>query len=366
MDPFHLFQTDSVTKSAEGFLRESKPWQIVERKPDVVLIGNSRNFYATDVSQMTATHAYNFSLRGANIGALSVAFEHARYHAKPRRVLLAVDSICDAPANGNMDFFSSNTQQEIEAHFKRWTYLSSFSTLKKSIKLIVDSTSKSQLLYNELGQRTEYPYSQYGKLLSQRVDKKESEKIKRLPSIPRSNNGQGCRTTVLEKILLNAYESNIELILFFNPLHLRYVEIDYLSKGVILNEKVKRKAVELVHQVASDLGKEPFTIWDFLIVNEITAELFGSPDAAEAQYWWEPSHHKPVVSDRMLAVMSSVNKDTSIGVSIDLNNFEAHALEQRQSYLNWRTQYPSSSLEIAAKLAEAGAFFHRHKEPIAK
>lgn len=358
VDPLHLFNSEQVSMSAEGYLRETKPWQVINKKPDRVLIGNSRNYYASDVSLLPGNNNYNFSLRGAKFATLHVAFRHAAFHAPLQTAYIAVDSICDSPTNGNMSHFSTVPSEYYKANLNRYAYLLSATTL---IKSITSQAKQSYPLFNNYGQRVEYPFGDYGHTLAARVEKKEEQKVDLLlKSAKRSKTKFRCGIQELEMMLRFAHENSIKLVLFINPQHCRYMEISYLAKGNVLNESLKRRVVETNEKVAEQMGKEPFLIWDFLLVNQYTTEDLSVDNA---NYWWEPSHFTPALGNKMMNVMATGDVEgASIGALLTRRTLEKHLHLQRKLYSNWRQSRKAETHKLMAKLIERGMPLYQQRE----
>ncbi|WP_343859615.1 hypothetical protein [Aliiglaciecola litoralis] len=250
-------------------------------------------------------------------------FKHLLYVNHPKNVFLAVDYVCsNSPAQTYIHFYHSPIQ-EFKAQLYRLKYLISTKTLVNSVKVLRENVS----FFSPSGQRETFLFNSVnGYSLQQRVENREAS---------RSSGGKQknpvCNTSSLKSLLTLAHQSEINLVLFTNPVHARYLTLDTeLSLpgfGLLSN---KKRTVEINLLVAEELNKQPFPFIDFMLINELTTESLDFTAAHEPIYWWESSHYKTILGDQVMNWLSNYpqHQQSNIGFPITASNVTQHLQQQ--------------------------------------
>tara|TARA_R110001583_G_scaffold116577_1_gene267357 strand:- start:8109 stop:8834 length:726 start_codon:yes stop_codon:yes gene_type:complete len=232
----------------------------------------------------------------------------------------------------------SHDAEWLKAEFLRAKYLISVDTLKASL----DSLSKPEF-YDDYGRRISFIFGKgSGETLSERV------KIREGYALARGRNSSECNTEVFERLLNNAYDTDINISLILNPTHARLININ-ANNSIPMNShlNMKKAIVNTNAKVAANLNTKPFPIYDFNLINRYTTELFDLVSNIEPKYWWESSHYKKALGDKLVDWLNSPEnkRDASIGVSLTPQNIDQHISLQLQQLADWQQLNPAAAKE---------------------
>lgn len=350
IDPLALFQPKDVIQLAAGYERKVKPWQVIDKQPTTILIGNSRNYHSSWVGRF-AEQSYNFSVPGATMTEQLRAFEHSLYHAPVQHVLLAADYICDAEYSDGLEHYSSNAYEFAASQLSRAGYLLSFETLKKSIRALFEKGATTILLQDD-GSRAFFPYHSIGQTQRQRIEKREGIRV--LRGVERQHSGskivKTCSTTSLESFITLAHEANVKLTIFINPQHARYVWLSTLFGGNLYGQRMKQIIVELNQKLAGKYGVSPPVIYDCQVYDRFTTERMRAD--RDSELWWETSHFKPKLGHMMMSQM--LHKHHALGsfcVPLDEKSLQSVLDKQARDYNTWVEDNPDVIDDMRAKVA---------------
>ncbi len=146
-----------------------------------------------------------------------------------------------------------------------------------------------------------------------------------------------------QKILDLAYQNNIDLYIYYTPVHARYYEAFCIIGDWPKIENTKRAVVLAVEDTAKKYGRQPFHVWDFTGYNSITTESLPEYGDKETlmRWYWESMHAtretNGLVLERMLGTGKNVPEDfgtlmTSDNIEQHLNNI--HAERKRYAIAN--------------------------------
>ncbi len=344
VDPNFLFHYSEVSSQNKGFERDFKPWHLRAKKPEVVVIGNSRPLFSFDVDLLPNTNAYNFAIAGATTRELLANFRHAVYAGSVKQVYMNLDNVCSNIAVPPNFHLSSDLYTNVRAHFHRASRLLQTQNLTDFLmgKPLLDDK-----LYDLQGRRTRFD--------SNRTPResflfRENNKIR---NGLKARSSSHCNTSAVKEILRLAHQSGIRLSIFTNPIHMRYIEIDHMfGRSEKILDTRKRILVSVNEQVAKESGEAPFPIYDFLLVNEVTTEEIRFSDYPPSNYWFESSHYRKAIGDMMVLFMLSPEK--SLGVDgfakvISSSNIDQHISEQVSLFNQWRDNSPTVINELSKR-----------------
>tara|TARA_R110000765_G_scaffold408748_1_gene506640 strand:- start:7050 stop:8123 length:1074 start_codon:yes stop_codon:yes gene_type:complete len=341
IDPLKYYHQAPGTREITGLEQSHKIWQVKMRQPETLVLGNSRTLYGFDVNQLKGEKPFNYSFPGPSIEEVDKQFENMQYSTQAKTVYLVVDGICSSGNSSRELSALFNTNLEwLKAEFMRAKYLISLDTLKASFKALNKS-----IFYDDFGRRISFVFSkQSGEKLSERV------KIREGFSIKRGKNSTQCNTEVFERLLITAHASGINVSLMLNPTHVRLINID-AQNSIPLNShlNMKRAIVSINAAVAAKLNIQPFPIFDFNLINQYTTESFDLVNNTEPKYWWESSHYKKALGDRLVDWLNKPEneRDLSIGVSLTPENIDQHINSQLKQLLRWQKANPKVSEDLS-------------------
>ncbi|MEM5498179.1 hypothetical protein WNY77_12290 [Paraglaciecola mesophila] len=220
----------------------------------------------------------------------------------------------------------------------RAQHLISIDTLKASRRAL-----SKEIFYDDYGRRTSFIFGeQFGINLEERVKIREGLALK-------GSKSNRCDTKTFERLLINAHRSGLDVYLMLNPIHIRYININVqnsLPTNTYVN--LKKILVNTNFTIAKTLNTQPLRIFDFNLVNQYTTEQFDLVSNNEPMYWWESSHYKKALGDKLIDWINATEdmRDPSIGVIITQENIEKHIETQLNLLLQWQKARPEVVNEL--------------------
>lgn len=338
IDPLRYYHLEPGTREMTGFEQSHKVWQVNMRQTQTMVLGNSRTLYGFDVKELGAKNAYNYSFPGPSIEEVEKQFENALYSTSVKNIYLVVDGICSSgtASSRNLSGLFSTDMEWLKAEFMRAKYLISLTTLKASIRAF-----SMPIFYDDFGRRISFVYGpQSGETISERV------KIRESYSLERGKISSQCNTKVYERMLTKAYKSGISVTLMLNPTHVRLINIA-ANNNIPINShlNMKKQIVMSNEKVAEQLGMASIPIYDFNLINQYTTEPFDLVNNIEPKYWYESSHYKKALGDKLISWINSplTKRDTAIGVALTSQNIEHHIAQQLKHLKDWQIANPISA-----------------------
>lgn len=163
----------------------------------------------------------------------------------------------------------------------------------------------------------------------------------------------------LRDIVAFARTHAIDVRFFVSPVHARQLEI-YHAVGVYVPfEDWKRSVVAILAEDARRNRAAPYALRDFSGYGEITTEPVpsdGDPSARMRGYW-ETTHYKVSVGDRVLAEMLGCGAvpGSAFGVALSEDNVEAHLARLRRDGERYRAEHTEELRDLADAVAAARA-----------
>ena len=111
---------------------------------------------------------------------------------------------------------------------------------------------------------------------------------------------------------------------------------------------MKKSLVNTNFKIAEKLNTQPFPIFDFNLINQYTTEKFDFVGNSEPTYWWESSHYKKALGDKLIDWINATEdkRDHSIGVAITQENIDQHIETQSNLLLQWQKARPEVVKEL--------------------
>tara|TARA_R110000744_G_scaffold160050_10_gene276292 strand:+ start:837 stop:1961 length:1125 start_codon:yes stop_codon:yes gene_type:complete len=340
IDPLKYYHTEPGTRELTGFEQSHKVWQLHMRQPETVVLGNSRNLYGFDVSRLKGDKPFNYSFPGPSIEEVEKQFANAIYSTDLKTVYLVVDGICSSgQSSRELSTLYSNDIEWLKAEFMRAQHLISIDTLIAGRRAL-----SKEIFYDDYGRRTSFIFGdQFGFKLKERVKIREGLALKGVKK------GGSCDTRTFERLITNAYKSGITIYLILNPIHIRYINIDAQnSSPANTHSNMKKTLVNTNLAVAERLNTKPFPIFDFNLINQYTSEKFDLVGNSEPKYWWESSHYKKALGDKLIDWINGAKdtRDSSIGVALTPENIDQHIETQTSRLLQWQKARPEVMNEL--------------------
>lgn len=160
-----------------------------------------------------------------------------------------------------------------------------------------------------------------------------------------------------ETLLRFAHRHSIDLRLYISPIHAR-LQLGTRYVGVEAAwDEWKRLLTAANEDIALELGRRPFDLWDFGNINRYTVEPIPRDTDSVMQWYEEASHFRTVLADRVLDVILGLPAgsdwvDEGFGTLLRRGNIEPYLVEQRAARDRWAAQHPD---DVAYLIDMAGS-----------
>lgn len=337
VDPYGLFDVVeiggvNVQKPARDGSRTIKSLQIRQQRYDVVVLGSSRVQLGIDPASPAFDGARVFNLGLVDISMYEVegVVRYLLQHQSPRTVVIGVDLIS---FNGN----HTVNEDYAESGFNGAPLPELYLPRVLSSRALLDSFST--VTYN-LADARQPLFDGHGALVrpdGMKYDHREAfrhmigyyAKWEFYTDFVYGEDSVRALRRALEQLM----HHNVQVYLFFSPVHASQLEIMQLMGLYDDFERAKRDLVAIL----ADLNAgDRLQLWDFSGYNGITLEELPAPNAKSRMNWyWEQAHYTRAAGDLLLARMFG-REDTvgripqDFGVRLGPGNIEAHLERMRQ------------------------------------
>jgi hypothetical protein len=344
VDPYgvfnnHAFQKQKWKPAQVNKTRYAKALTVLYKQPDAIILGNSRSEYGLDPSHkyFEGFNAYNLAFSSQSVYESYRYLVHADRVSKLKKVLLALDydSFNIGTKAGFSEDYLCNETEFCAPYVRLLKEIVSFESINASFEAMFN-TKVTRYFHLENGMRDpehnnyfinkEGGYRNAFRIFEEHVINDYDIGVARI-------NKQALAT--LKHILIYAYENDIETAIMLSPAHVRLWELMDASKvnGFDVWLVWKKTVMDLNLQVAKQLNRQPFKLWDFSTYNAYTTEVFPASDKDFMRYHWDTSHYKKELGDLALTVVSESSQE--IGKSLTSQNIERHVSLQKRSRSSW-------------------------------
>lgn len=360
--------------------RLSKIQAVARLRPDLVVLGSSRSDHGISVRNpvvaAVARRPYNLSLDGTRIRELEAYFDHAIGGGELSTAIIGLDfhmftadpvpevehlALLDSPATRRP---VRRALQAISASMTIDALRASIATLRRQAEEEPYDTVAGERLEKLFRERT----AEYGGAAAyfSRWDEKEAPAYvlmaERRGSGPFAED-KASQFAAFARILERARERRIGLAIFFSPAHARNMQMISGTGQWRDFEAWKREVVRLV-DAARVRGERGWNVdlWDFSGYNSVTTEsLPGSGTPADSMYgFWDSSHYKRAVGDRVLACLLGSAADSPIadgrcdfGIRLAGGNVEPHLAAAEVARQRYESDHAGDVAEVRAIVQSA-------------
>ena len=333
VDPYNIFGTpridglNAVKPYAGDRGRIAKIYQVMDVKPKALIVGNSRPEIGLDPKHAcwprTAQPVYNIALPGLSVLDQIRYAEHGIAAGDVKIVLIGLDfldylnrpnpnvdthlwppfaatgrSLVDVTGAPDPGFFRHRLTEMYNALVSLETLTSSVTTVMQQRERYVETRTTpgfnpAEGIYQPIVQ-----HEGVGVLFAQ----KNQDLARRMTSGPWSlyqgNDLWSRDFEALQRFVTRATGNGIEVIPFINPYHGEYMVLLDLAGLWGQFEDWKRQVVEIMAAAESMV-----LVWDFGDFGPYATEAVGdlAQTGQSLDWFWEPSHYKRELGDKMLA-----------------------------------------------------------------
>lgn len=371
LDPYYYYgssdkRINAIRYSAVDYPELSKAYTINWYHPRTLILGSSRAQIGLDPSNkyFEKLPVYNLGYAGSNMRRTLALFNHAVASNEIKQVILTVDLFMfralhtDDIQFARLTILPDGTAPKL-GH--KWRALASdwwrVSFSSEAIKLATNDLLLNSNVIKNNSMKWVVRRNGHNELLNANVFDYEQQFNAVEASYARDYDaGRFCLSLSpgyssldeLRVLIKRARELEIDLRIAISPEHASLVEIIDHSGLWPTWEAWKREIIRLAEQESSTTWSVP--VFDFSGYNEITTELVPINTANVAmKNYWDPSHYKRHIGDRMLDVILrnvTYTSDANFGKQISSNTIEQHLRRIRHDQLAWRIAHPEQVSRI--------------------
>jgi hypothetical protein len=350
VNPYNIFKVAKIQNFNEKKIETKeylkKARDLVEQKPDVILLGTSRTRVGLDPDyyyRKTGEAAYNLGLSGANMYEQRRYFEYSLLvNPNLKKVIMGLDFEAFNEYRPNTINFSDerlNTKYYTKTDLL--VNLLSYLVTKDSIRVILDNIKRednytSNRMLNNGSHNEDIILSTHKSLLDSGRNRFYEHLHEQLQdeTVLQNYRLSKNRLNDLEYIINSCLTNNIELIIFIHPVHA--IQLEGIKKAGLWNdyEQWKKEIVNLS------------SVWDFTGYNEITTS---SP--TNFNTYLDQSHYRKKVGNLIFDRLSSPldNSPFEFGLYINNENINDILLETKLERIDWKEENPNI-LKIISEL----------------
>ncbi|MGI9492882.1 MAG: hypothetical protein ACR2QF_10840 [Geminicoccaceae bacterium] len=394
VDPYGIFGSPRI----DGFnakkpnigtkVRTAKIHQVMKVRPRAIVVGNSRPEIGLDPAHpcwpAESRPAYNIAIPGMSVYGQIRYGQHAIAAGDVRLILLGLDFIdflvppdadhdprawpashakpmrlaVDAKGQPRSAFYWNQLQDQFSAAL-------SLDALKDTVSTLIQQESGSVITRTTLGFNPGTPifepiirFEGASLLFAQKNEEIAQRLLGRRWSLNHQGTNWSSNFEAVLRLLRQAKGEGIRAIPFINPLHADFLALIDKAGLWPLMEEWKRRVVMIAEKERADV------VWDFSGFTDYAIESVEEVAArGESLRWfWEPSHYRKELGDRMLFAMlaescADAESVDGLGVTLTSSNVEAHLATQR----SMRDGFVSSNRHRIDKLADLIARIKRRQ-----
>jgi len=323
---------------------------IKNQPPDVVFLGTSRCAYSLDPENeiFYGKKTFNSCFGGASMYEVLRFLQHAYFHNNKVEVVLNLDflmfnnNVNPKGAGYKESFMSVDVNNFPNDGDSPYKLIFSFGMFIDSLKTILyqsdnethhDNGLKNQNFILDSMKRAKPEF------FFERVEKNYFNKYYENFSF---DSKFGNSLDFYEDFLDFSYQRGMNLKLNILPTHARLKEVMY-KKG--LNKKYifwKKKLIELNEKIAKKYSKNEYKLWDFSGYNSISTQKVH--ESISKNYFWESSHFKKKIGDKVLDSLYSNDNFSEIGYAIDSKNIDRHIENEANNRQNWLNMHGQNKI----------------------
>ncbi len=365
IDPYNLFETRLSAAEVDwkpALDRHVRLWKaarLANGDIDAVLLGSSRTEYGLDpdhpVFRQRGLRPFNAGLPSATIYEVTRYFDHALLADPLKTVVIGIDfRMFDAAEAPESDFSETRLYRpgafgSLGSFADRWVTTFSADTLDDSwTQLHHHALEDIDWPYYPNGQRHWTKQSQQvlaaggwrrAFAIKSRIYLDELAGNALLPkAMAQGRDGREAPFTSYRRLLAESYRHGIDLRVFISPGHAAECEIYRKAGFWAAMDEWKRALVRLHAEAAAAAGKPAFPLVDFSCANAVTTEAV--PPMSDAttpmQGYWEFSHFRKELGDRVLFRLYAEGGDDDFGIALTPDSIEPALATMRERQDAWR------------------------------
>lgn len=323
IDPLGIFNIVTIKgfNHYKGIVQEKymdvwKPYEIKEKKPDIIFIGSSRVYLAIDARSYRSNYTiYNAGFSGLSIKDMDAYVDMICKMKKPKKIYIGLDlfQFGDSDFSSSRPGFSLYRLNNVAAKDNTIFLYKMHDSLSIDFKNIVNVIDNSLKNVNRQSNfingycNTSFNINEKGYYSTINSYNNKYKKWKY------SKNSMTC----LKEILKKANKNGIEVIIYFNPVSIELMSLMRIYEIDDDLEKIKR-------DVTSICG----VVYDFNFTNE---------DVINKKYFIDASHVNKLFGDFIIEDLQN-NKDSNRMLILTNQNIENQLKKEKCNFDNWKKE----------------------------
>ncbi|MEP1471073.1 MAG: hypothetical protein ABJK25_08890 [Halieaceae bacterium] len=316
-DPYNIyrFQTaDSMRMSRvdQGMsMRLSKPWQVMQRKPGVAIVGSSRSG-SIDAEQLHSgtEAAFNLSMPGLTPQEMLYAVEHALLVGDLTKLVIMLDyeTLISSDYKVGIGFEKGRLAPHDTLAFYRQALADAFNTLFTTSVLTHSALALSS---KKISPTLYYPDGSWTN--SSRMWRGESGYVSVGKNLIRlsGSTSDAYRENIraLASILAVCYGSEIDTTLIISPEHIFLTDLRETISASTRWYKFHEDIARLNKEVADDYEEKPFTLFGFNHIRGVVDEPLPSGDVSPQAWFRDGIHFRKKLGNLMMEQIRRPSSD---------------------------------------------------------
>ncbi|MFA5907032.1 MAG: hypothetical protein WC836_24105 [Desulfobacula sp.] len=358
VDPYFIHEWDTpllnrLSPAQQKIVPWAKTYAVYRYRPEIVLLGSSRTEIGlpADSRLFSGKRVFNLGISGASLGDAVNMLKHTSIFHRPEMIVWGLDYGWQfREKTGNTDF-----AKELIARGPDYLLRRTLLNLKRSMSMAMtvdtlkilsgnsEQSCKSLLAYNG------HKPSQCMEIIMEKEGgtKKAFEEVLKKKEPFGAPENIAATIQLFDQAIGDACRNGTLVRLYIQPIH-ALAELSYWATQGEDLDNWKRALVKMTdarRQAGCDIK-----LYDFSGFNSITTEEIPQATGKEdMQHYWEQSHYKSEVGERMLEEMLDTGKKispTAFGVELRGETIEQHLLDFRQARQKYIDDHPKETAAI--------------------
>ena len=355
VDPYFIHQWDTpmlarLSPAQQKIMPWAKTYAAYRYRPEVVFLGSSRTEIGlpTDSHLFSGKRVFNLAISGASVGDAAKMLEHTRFFHPPEVIIWGLDYGWQfREKTGNTDFAS-----ELVARGPYYPLRRTLLNIKRAVSMAMTAETM-KILFGQSEQSCLSLLAYHGHKSAQCLEiimqneggtaKAFEEVLKKKEPLGNPDN-VAATIQLLDRTLDRSCQDGTVMRFFIQPIH-ALAELSYWATLEDDIDDWKRALVKMTdarRQSGCDIK-----LFDFSGFNSITTEEIPQATGKEGmRYYWEQSHYKSEVGQRILEKLLATGgtaEENDFGVELRAETIEQHLQNFRQARRQYIDDHPKET-----------------------
>jgi hypothetical protein len=329
VDPLLLYQqqgsSNATLNRVDQFdnMRFSKPYHVLELKPDAIIIGSSRSgTIIPKHAQWLGLKGYNFSLPGMTLNEINRSVRHAHANHRLNKLMIGIDyQAVVSPLPTSRSGFEPDRLVSSATGFRSATYLGQYLTDLQASLLSLDIASESLAALSPPGPRVRKYFSNgiWRSITNQLTGRggyifsaKNTARTLEVTPFEADTN-----LAIYEDLLRFCYSNNIDTRLFLTPTHVFVVDLWFGLASEALWRDTHRRLLAINQQLASEYNRTAFIIRGFGNEAQVTDEPIYLARHIERAWFDDGVHYRAKMANGLMKGVWDTHSDFGQNLSSD-------------------------------------------------